>query len=167
MVGILYSCRHWIYIAWTQKKENCENGRHFIRIVTLFCNLMVKDDSFRCGEHGARNDVSDSFTNFRIRYFIDGEHQMLKSIFPTTHPSFSPRKSNIVYWRNSLRPKRNSLKHSSHFIYLWFNIKPFITTTCRIFLLLAVPRIELMIGPCCGRDAACLYGVWTESLNLI
>ena len=63
----------------------------------LFCNLMVKEDSLRCGEHGARNDVVDSFTDFRVRYSIAGEHQVIKSISPTTHPSFSPRKSDIIY----------------------------------------------------------------------
>jgi hypothetical protein len=149
------------------KKENCENWRHFIRIVTLFCNLMVKEDSLRCGEHGVRNDVVDSFTNLRIRYFIPGGYQTLQSISPTTHPNFYSRKSDIIYWRNSLRLKRNSLKHSSNFIYLWFNIKTSITPACRIFLFRAIPRIELIIGPYCGGDTECLYGLGIESLNLI
>ena len=60
-------------------------------------NLKVKEDSLRCGEHGARNCVGESFTNFRIRYFIAREYQMLQSISPTTRPDFSPRKSDIIY----------------------------------------------------------------------
>jgi hypothetical protein len=167
MVGTWFSRRHWRYIAWTQTKENCENWIHFIRIVTLFFNLMVKEDSLRCGEHGARNDVGESFTNLGIRYFITGEHQMLQSISPTTHPNFSSRKSDIIYWKNSLRLKCNPLKHSSNFIYLCFNVKSFITPACRIFMFRAIHRIELVVDSYCDGDAECLYEVGKESLNLI
>jgi len=123
---------------------------------------MVKEDSLRCGEHGARNSVGDSFTNFRIRYFIAKEHQMLQTISPTTHPNFSPRKSDIIYWRNSLRLKFKPLKHGSNFTYLWFNIQTLIRPACRIFLFRAIPRIELTVGPYCDGDAECLYGAGTE-----
>jgi hypothetical protein len=52
-------------------------------------------------------------------------------------------------------------------MYLWFDIKIFITPACRIFLFSVIPRIELIIGSYCDGDAECLYGVGNESLNLI